>query len=139
MKQKIPVILNKDEFNFLNHKYPNKEKSADIGKRAAQIIRYHFKHKYPECTFVKPSAGSDLTIQYENGQESIEIKGTADKTISWQKLKVSSQSSYDKLRNGLPLYRVTNVFEREPVIYILKYSQDFKLVPEKRWAVKAIK
>ena len=130
--QKIIVKLTKREFESLNHMYPN------TGKSAEQIIKYYFKHKYTECKFIHTNDGSDLTIRYKNSQESIEIKGTIAKTISWHKLKVSSQSSYDMLCNGLPVYRVTGVFNREPIIYILYYTQDFTLFPEKRWAVKAI-
>lgn len=137
--EKIDMKLDSEEFEYLNRKFPRSEKSADIGKRAEEIIRYYFKHKYPNCKFLKPPDGSDLEIEWESGKMVIEIKGTSDNHLSWQKLKVSSQKSYEMLRKGLPVYRVTNVFDREPVIYVLKYSHDFNLVEEKRWAFKLIR
>ena len=124
--------LKKHELRDLDRLWPRSEKSADIGKRAEQIIRIHFKRKWLQCGFSKPKDGGDLRIQHGSSQLTIEIIGTADNQIAWQKLKVSSQMSHDMLCNGIPVYRVIRVFDRKPEIFVLKHNEDFQLVEEKR-------
>ena len=65
--------------------------------------------------------------------------GTADSTIAWEKLKVSSRKSHDALVSGeATIYRVVDVDSADPRVHILIYGEDFTLEPEPRWAVKRI-
>jgi hypothetical protein len=95
----------------------------------------------PQCAFVDAPLGADLSVVLSGGSPplSIEIKGTASPDLAWQKLKVSSKHSWDLLANqGIPVYRVCNVFERTPSIYILLHGRDFILEPEARWTFKRL-
>jgi len=53
--------------------------------------------------------GIDITTNTDGFVENYEIKGTADKNISWNKLKVSSQGCFNHLTNGMTLIRISNI------------------------------
>ena len=134
--QEIQLSISAAEFKRLNNLYPNTGKSSNVGKRAEELVKYHFRALYPSCEFTEQNDGSDLLIKWPDGEEKIEIKGTADKSIAYNKLKVSSEDSYKLLSNGLPMYRVVSVYDRKPKIFVLKYSEDFVMESEARWKVK---
>ncbi len=79
--------------------------------------------------------GIDIATNIDGLIENYEIKGTADKNISWNKLKVSSQGCFDHLANGMTLIRITNIGSTNMTIYFLKYKVDYELIPEPRWSV----
>ena len=135
------VELNPAEFAELNRRFPPSRGSGDIGKRAVEIIKIHFRARDPGCKFVDPPRGADLAVVLEAARpELFEIKGTANAEIAWQQLKVSSQSSYDLLTGGLAsVLRVTDVYGEKPVVYELRCGQDFRLEPEARWTFKPIR
>lgn len=138
MKQ-YNINLSDCEFNQLNNKYPPGKGSALIGNRAVAIIKIHFCREDPNCTFEPPRKGADLSVTFSTDRKdlTLEIKGTEDAGIAWNKLKVSSKQSHQLLtEKKIPLYRVTNVFGQNPVIYVLVHGQDFELEPEPRWSVK---
>jgi hypothetical protein len=135
--ERIPLNVTEEEFLRLNQLYPPTVKSSTVGERAIELVQLHFRSKDPKCAFSTPTDGSDLEIKSNNTAQYIEVKGTADTEIAWAKLKVSGQPSYNLLSQGLPLYRVCGVYNRDPVIFILSHGKDFEMVPEPRWSVRA--
>ena len=131
--------LSEQEYAQLNAEYPRGKGSGLIGNRSEAIIKYYFRRGHSDCEFRKPRNGADLEVIFQPNTPSIllEIKGTEDSSIAFQKLKVSSVHSHRMLVDEkIPLYRVTNIFEKKIEIYILKHGEDFELVPEPRWSVK---
>ncbi len=138
MKQET-FELSDQEYAQLNSEYPRGKGSGLIGSRAEAIIKLYFRRGHSDCEFRKPGNGADLEVILLPNTPSIflEIKGTEDSNIAFQKLKVSSAHSYRMLVDEkIPLYRVTSVFEKKLEVYILKYGEDFELEPEPRWSVK---
>jgi hypothetical protein len=120
--ERQPVELTGDEYERLNTKYPESEGSSVIGKRAEEIVKIYFRKRDPQCQFAKPPKGADLHVVLSGEAPSlvIEVKGTKSAEVEWQQLKVSSQHSRDLLaEKRVPVYRVTGVFERLPLIYVL--------------------
>lgn len=138
IKQMIEVAidLTEDEYQTLNSKFPRSMQSAKVGERAIELVRIYFKKKYPNCSFVTPQSGADLLVLHGYATDQLEIKGTESPEVSWAKIKVSSNQSYELLKKGMPIYRVVSVFERNPRIFIMKNHEDFEMVPEARWSVK---
>lgn len=136
------VKLSATDFAALNNAYPPSRGSADIGKRAVEIMKCYFRGQSPGCKFVDPPRGADLAVVPVGATSPtvFEVKGTAGSGIAWQQLKVSSQSSYELLTNGsASVLRVTDVYSKEPVVYELRHGQDFRLEPEPRWTFKPIR
>ena len=136
------VQLTDDEYGFLNKRYPRGTSSVLIGNRAIEVVKYFFLKKDPTCRFSSPENGADLCVTWQHAQKPmyIEVKGTESDDISWLKLKVSGDPSKNLIvSEKIPLYRVTSIFERTPQIYILKYGEDFELIPDPRWSVKPIR
>jgi hypothetical protein len=139
--EKIVFELLDHEHEKLNTDYPPEKGSALIGNRAEAIVKLYFFRKDVNCRFVIPEKGADLKVEYSNDEPSVtlEVKGTEDTDIAFQKLRVSSEDSMRVLsEKRIPLYRVTDVFGRKPVIHILFYGADFDLTPEPRWRVNPI-
>lgn len=104
--------LSESDFSHLNSNFPPGRGSGLIGARSTEIVKIYFKSKNTNCKFRDPRNGADLEVILK-GQEPffLEIKGTEDANIAWQKIKVSSEQSYRMLvEEGTPIYRVTNVF-----------------------------
>ena|SRR5437867_1428479 len=135
------VKLSPAEFAELNNRFPPSRGSGDIGKRAVEIVKSHFRGRHPGCRFVDPPRRADLALVPDAaGPKLFEVKGTADSDIAWQQLKVSSQPSHDLLTGGsASVLRVTDVYGEEPVVYELRCGRDFRLEPEARWAFKPIR
>ncbi|HEX8014879.1 MAG TPA: hypothetical protein VF465_06565 [Flavobacterium sp.] len=117
----------------------NMGKNSHIGNLAVKIVELYFLSLDPEAIFSTGKNGADLEVTYLQKIEKFEIKGTADGTIAWNKLKVSSQQCHDALVNGMSIIRVTNVGKENPTIHILKHNEDFRLIPEARWRLSRIK
>jgi hypothetical protein len=134
----IKVALPDNVYQHLNNDYPLTKKSSTIGDRAVEIIKHYFSSQHQDCNFRVLRDGADLEITLADGTvlEQIEIKGTADAKMSWSKLKVSGEQSYNKLVKDLPLYRVIDVYTQNPKIFVMRYSEDFDLVPEPRWQIR---
>jgi hypothetical protein len=132
----IEVHLSEEVYKKLDEQFPRSSKSAAVGKRALRIVKEHFLSLDPNAQFVRPRAGADLRVVTEDQDHEIEVKGTDDADISWQKLKVSSQQSYDLLAAGMPLYRVCGVYSHEPRIHVMSFGEDFDMVPEARWRLR---
>lgn len=134
------LLLTEKEFDDLNRRFPASEGSGLIGRRAAAIVELHFKRQDPRCTFVSCPPGVDLHVQMPDAEAlPIEIKGTAATLVAWPQLKVSSTNSHRLIVDGMPVYRVCNVFGREIDIYILRHGVDFILEPEPRWAFRPVR
>src|SRR5262249_15772220 len=46
--------------------------------------------------------------------------------VAWTQLRVSSQQSHDRLKDGMPLYRVTRIGSLAVKIFIMKHGVDFE-------------
>jgi hypothetical protein len=79
--------ISQEELIHLLTLYPNTGKNSDIGKIAVEIAKMYFYSKDNSHTFVTNKAGIDLSVVKNGITELFEIKGTADKEISWNKLK----------------------------------------------------
>jgi hypothetical protein len=133
------IKLTTNEFSELNKRFPSSRGSGDIGKRAVEIIKCHFKNQNPGCRFVETPSGADLSVLPVGAAVPMvfEVKGTADTDIAWQQLTVSSKSSHALLTSGsASVLRVTDVFGPEPVVHELRHGEDFWLEPEARWTSK---
>jgi len=135
----IEIDLIEQEFTRLNELYPPTVKSATVGKRAEELVKYYFRCIHPDSRFTDPKDGADLLVEWDSSSVKIEIKGTEDDTVAWSKLKVSGADSHKLLEEGLPLYRVISVYDRNPKILVLSHGIDFIMEPEDRWAVKQAK
>jgi hypothetical protein len=133
----IDIELPEEEFERLNSAYPFTMQSAKVGQRSVEIVKWHFKTIDPNCNFDNGQTDVDLRVTSKANIYDIEIKGTADEDIAWMKLKVSGKRSYQKLKNGMPIYRVCNVYSKKPRIFILNYNDDFEMIPEDRWSIRA--
>jgi len=135
------VKLTEEEWSFLNTRFPVSDGSNQIGGRAIEIVRIHFRREDPTCKFVSAAAGADLAIILAGDEpRQFEVKGTASDNLAWQQLKVSSKASHDLLTSGAAsVLRVTNVYGQEPVVFELRCGRDFRLEPEARWCVKPIR
>ena len=132
------VKLSPPELAELNRQFPISQGSNQIGSRALEIVKKHFRRVYPNCSFIPAANGADLAVAVDGAlPKQYEVKGTAGPSIAWQKLKVSSKPSHDLLvSGGASVLRVTNVFGEEPVVFELRCGLDFRLEPEPRWCVK---
>src|SRR5262245_3433047 len=72
------VELSPDEFADLNRRFPVSEGSNQIGGRAIEIVKMHFRRTHPGCQFVAAARGADLAVALD-GKAPIqfEVKGTA--------------------------------------------------------------
>lgn len=135
--QTVPFALSDDEYAALEASNPASKKNADIGARAVEVIRLYAKRLYWNERRAGRRRGVDLAFMDTQGQLiEMEVKGTDDTGVHWEKLGVSGKPCYSNLTNGMPLYRVTAVFDKNPTIFILKYGEDFTMVPEPRWKIK---
>ena len=135
----LRVDLDDEELRALDAKFPQSLASAVIGKRAEEIVKIYFRRTDPKCKFSRPHNGADLEVQFLDGQNRLvlEIKGTDASSVSWQKLKVSSEHSWRHLvEERIPVYRVIEVFGKSPSIIELLHDRDFTLEPEPRWSFK---
>jgi hypothetical protein len=136
--QEIPFTVLPAKFKELNRKYPK-----NVEKRAEEIISDYLLNEFENSSIEQAGkeVGADLILSVDGKPDQlIEVKGTADQTLAWSKLKVSSQKSHDRLvEEKVPIFRVTAVFERQVCIYVMKWGEDFLLEPEDRWAVKKVK
>jgi hypothetical protein len=135
--RKFTVSLSKSDFNSLNTRFPPTSKSSNVGDRAIQILRIYFLSLDGASAFREQVDDADLEVTNSHSEvQRMEVKGTADKGIAWQKLKVSGKPSHDALLAGMPLYRVTEVYAQEPTVYVLQHQEDFTMEPEPRWSIK---
>lgn len=134
--KRIPLDISDQEFTRLNLLYQQTGKSSTVGGRALELVRFYFRSQDATCEIIVPGNGCDIEVRINRTTHRIEVKGTADINIAWSKLKVSGKPSYDALVSGMPLYRVTGVYERKPVLFILTYANDFDIQPEARWSLR---
>lgn len=122
----------------LKEKYPNMGKNSDVGKFAIEIAKLYLKKKFKKNVDFSPKKGVDLAACIDGKTYEYEIKGTTDNEIAWGKLKVSSKNCYNRLVEGMPLIRITNIGKMDMIIYTLIFEDDFILQPEDRWAVNSV-
>ena len=102
-----------------------------------EICRIYFRRQNPNVTFPSSPNKADLHVLLPNAPGfDIEVKGTKERGVAWNQLKVSGQPSHDMLKKGMPLYRVANIGERNVTIFVLEYSEDFEMIPEPRWTIR---
>ena len=140
MKDFLIKLTNK-QFDELNEHFPipNKTTSSVVGNRAEKLIKLYFLKNDIDATFSNPDDGADLLINTTGKTFRIEIKGTSQLSLNMNNIKVTGKRSYDLLRSGLPLYRVTGVFTKIPKVYILDYGTDYTLDAEQRWVARPVK
>ncbi len=128
----VPIALTEAE----------RKKMEDLSteQKALNIVRARLRDRYGEDVEIEEDGdGVDLRVTIDGKTERIEVKGTKDSDIAWQKLKVSSKKSHDALVSGdASIYRVVDVDSADPRVHILIYGEDFTLEPEPRWSVKRI-
>jgi hypothetical protein len=127
--QKIEITLTEEDFNAL------RQFSTEM--RAVEICKHYFRQENEAVEFAEnPINGVDLEIRFPRQQPlQIEIKGTKARGIAPNQLRVSSEHSFQLLSQGMPLYRVSNVNERNVTIYVLRSPNDFVMTPEPRWRI----
>jgi hypothetical protein len=135
----IDIVLSDEEFERLNSEYPFTMQSAKVGERSVELVKWYFRTIDPNCTFDNSQRDVDLRVTSKGRIYDIEIKGTADEDIAWLKLKVSGKRSYEKLKSGMPIYRICNIYSKKSRIFILKYNDDFDMIPEDRWSIRPSK
>jgi hypothetical protein len=131
----VNFSISDEQLNNLLTLYPNTGKNSDVGKLAVEVAKLYFLSLNGLTSFITNKKGIDLTVEANGLAENYEIKGTADKDISWNKLKVSSQNCHDHLVIGMTLIRITNIGSTTMTFHFLKYQEDFELIPEPRWSV----
>jgi hypothetical protein len=131
----VNFSISVEQLNDLLTLYPNTGKNSDVGKIAVEVAKLYFSSLSGLTSFTTNKKGIDLTVEVNGLVEKYEIKGTADKDISWRKLKVSSQNCHDHLVNGMTLIRITNIGSTAMTFHFLRYQEDFELIPEPRWSV----
>jgi hypothetical protein len=115
------------------------EKEDRTETKALAIVKIYFRRQDTDVTFVPPGPGADLGVLLpEKSQLDIEVKGTEAQRITWSQIKVSSQQSYDRLSQGMPLYRITSIGQKRVSVYILYHGRDFSMKPEPRWSVHSL-
>jgi hypothetical protein len=135
--QRIEIAVPEPEYEVLSRRLPQTGKSSDIGRRAVELVKLHFKSLDPQCNFREQVDAFDLQVTRSTGEvERLEVKGTASFNLDWARLKVSGIPSHSALASGTPLYRVTGVYARVPVIFVMRFPEDFRLEPEPRWSVR---
>ena len=117
--------------------------SLNTEKKAVVIVKKHLQEKYSgrNIEIREDVRGADIRVVFKDRNEEdeiIEVKGTVKSSVAWGQLKVSLQTSYDKLVEGVPIYRVIGVDSKIPRIVVLRYGKDFILEEERRWAVKPV-
>jgi len=124
------------EFTLSEKEYDSL-KGLNTENRAVQICKFYFLRQNKSAKFKEnPTNGVDLEICIPRRPIlMIEVKGTKASGIAKYQLGVSSIHSFRKLSKGMPLYRVANVNRRNVSIWILKYPNDFKMTPQKRWGI----
>lgn len=127
--------IGQDELTRLLSRYPNIGKNSDVGKFAVEVVKLYFLSKDKNASFKICKGGADLEVITSGASEEYEVKGTIDKNICFQKLKVSSHACYNALINGMVLIRVTGIGSLTMRLHFMKFKEDFLLVPELRWAV----
>jgi len=140
-----PIFLTEKQFADLNEKYSPSAKGSNhtTGERAKHIARLFLKDLYPGCKFVPHADGADLAIldPYINVEDQMdfEVKGTSGKKVDISNIVASSEESGNLIENhGVPILRITGVFERTPGIAILVHGEDFVLEHEYRKRAKPL-
>jgi len=137
--RRTQVKLSQAQLRRLNRDFPaSRLSSANVGKRAIEIVRVHYVQGRKAREVQKPK-GADLAFKLPHRADPVvlEVKGTADSELAFPKLKVSGKPSRNLLAKGkAKLLRVVKVFEAQPEIVELAIGKDFELVPEPRWRVK---
>jgi len=129
--ERIPVNLTEQEFESMV--------GLRTDRKAIEIAKKRLMSQFGSGIRIEEVRGADLHVLIPGGTElDIEVKGTEKSDIAWSQLKVSSQASHDKLTTGVPMWRVTGVGTRTPLITVLVYGQDFTLETEPRWCVKPV-
>jgi hypothetical protein len=134
--ERTSLTINTPQWNLLQERCPDDGSSRAVGHRAEALAIIHIKRTYAGSQRVERAKGADLTFIWKDKKMSFEIKGTRGSTLAWAKIKVSGTDSFELLRLGAPLLRITNVFERQPVVHSLTNEKDFILRKEPRWSVR---
>lgn len=58
----FPVKLNPSELEELNRRFPLSQGSNQIGQRAIEIVKTHFRRVHAGCSFVPAARGADVAI-----------------------------------------------------------------------------
>ena len=108
-----------------------------VGKRAELMAEFYLLKKYKAAVIIDSSDGADITISANGNKLDFEVKGTEDKSIALNKLKVSSKNSHQLITSGITVIRIMEADTDKPTVAELKYGKHFKLKAEPRWRAKA--
>lgn len=131
--------ISEEKLAKLLNMFPNMGKNGDVGKLAVEVVKEYFLSLDSNTSIQQGKNGIDIQVTSSGVTQNFEVKGTADPSIAWSKLKVSSQDCYNLLANGMKLIRVTNVGKTNLTLHFMEYGKDFTLKEEPRWAVKELK
>jgi len=134
-KSGVPIKINAHQRQKLKRKHPDDGSSSAVGRRAVALATLYLNSRYVGCERIASDKGADLAVVYRRRKLNFEVKGTRVAGVSWSKLKVSSVHSHRLLVGGMQLLRITLVFGRKPIIYVLEYPNDFELRKEPRWSL----
>jgi len=130
--KKVELLLDDREYALL--------KNLNTAKAAVEICKIYFRRQNPSVVFPPSPNKADLHVQFPNASGfDIEVKGTGEPGLAWNQLKVSGKPSHDMLKQGMPLFRVCSIGSRKAIIFILKYGEDFEMIPEPRWTIRPTK
>lgn len=134
--KKCSYQLSLELFSNLEKKYPNIGKNSDIGKYAVEVAKAWLGSCYQGAKVTSQKRASNLQVDTDEEILHFKVRGTEAADIGRDKLKVSSREDYQKLRDGMPIIRISKI--RQPIvdIYLLKYEIDFDLEIEERWNIK---
>lgn len=140
-----PIVLTDEQFASLNEKFPASFRGSNsvTGERAKKLAMIFLADLYPGCRFVDHAPGADLALLDPciNVAEPMqfEVKGTNAQTLKISNIVSSSSASGNLLENeGVPILRITGVFDRNPGIAVLVHGEDFVLKFEYRKRAKPI-
>ena len=131
MKQ-IDLLLSSGDLASLN--------GLNTADAAVEICRIHFRRENSGATFPKSPNRADLCVAFPGAPAfDVEVKGTEETGIAWNQFKVSGNPSFELLKKGMPLYRVSSIGSPRVSIFVLKYGEDFEMTPEPRWRIHPVK
>jgi hypothetical protein len=133
----VTFTIDLHDFKRLNEAYPNLGKNKDVGNLGIRIAElYLLKLGAKNIQFEVD--GYDIQAELNGKLIRYEVKATADSSLAFSKLRVSSLVCHDHLVNGLEIMRICNVGHQSVDIYFLKHGIDFNLIQEPRWRLSRI-
>ncbi|MBD9634607.1 hypothetical protein [Pseudomonas sp. PDM19] len=111
--ERIELHLTDEQFTSIQRDLV-RGKSSNTGKLAMAIAEIHCRSLYPDCTFQYNLDDADLVVTTADIVIALEVKGTETINNIWTGLVINGDKSHQKITSGMPIYRVTGVYDRSP-------------------------